>query len=55
MTSCTVADKSLDYRQKGRARKKLISNADFHPLKLLKKKDVATPGNLMTSRNITSV
>ena len=30
-----------------RARKKLILNPDFQPLKHLKKKDIATPRNLM--------
>ena len=30
-----------------KARKRLILNPDFQPLKHLKKKDIAMPGNLM--------
>ena len=38
-----------------KARKKLILNTDFQPLKHLKKKDIPTPGNLMTGLPVSGL
>ena len=47
---------SKDYIQnRGKGRKKLILNPDFQPLKHLKKKDVAMPGNLMTGLPVSGL
>ena len=43
-----IQKKAKESTKKGKARKKLILNPDFQPLKHLKKKDVAMPGNLIT-------